>query len=139
MTDNKPKDASTTVIGPDTKIKGEMSFSGTARILGGFEGIIDAKGDVEIGSTAKCKAAITAANVVLDGTVEGDVTGHEKVQLSAHAKLHGDLVATTLVIAEGAAFVGHCRVGPDAVKDNGKAAGAIESKPAAQPQAAARK
>jgi cytoskeletal protein CcmA (bactofilin family) len=112
MAETKPKEI--TVIGPDAKFKGEMSFDGTARVLGSFEGTINAGGDIEIGPTAKCKAAIDAGQIVLDGVVEGNVTGREKVQLSANAKLHGDLIAKTLVIAEGAAFVGHCRVGPDA-------------------------
>ena len=38
-----------TVIGPDTRIKGEMFFEKSARILGQFEGKIIAQGEVQIG------------------------------------------------------------------------------------------
>ena len=74
----------------------------------------------------------------MDGTVEGNITGREKGKLTANAKLHGDLIAKTLVIAEGAAFVGHCRVGPDATKANGSSS-MVESKGAMPEKVGARK
>lgn len=120
--------ASTTVIGKDTKIKGELTFDGSARILGQIEGEIKAKGQLEIGDGGHCKAAIDADRVVIDGRVEGDITARSSLQLNAKADLHGDLIASTLVIAEGATLVGHCRVGPDAVKGNGTAS-SVEPKP----------
>jgi cytoskeletal protein CcmA (bactofilin family) len=109
----------TTVIGPDTHIKGEMVFDSTARILGTFEGRIVAKGEVQIGEGAACKAAVEGATVIVDGTIEGDVQARERVQLNSKARVIGDVVATTLVVAEGASFHGHCRVGNDAAR-NGK-------------------
>jgi cytoskeletal protein CcmA (bactofilin family) len=113
----------TTVIGPDTHIKGEMVFDSTARILGTFEGRVVAKGEIQIGEGAACKAAVEGATVVVDGLIEGDVTARERVQLNSKARVVGDIVAATLVVAEGASFSGHCRVGADAVK-NAKAAAA---------------
>jgi cytoskeletal protein CcmA (bactofilin family) len=47
----------TTVIGPDTHIKGDMTFDSTARILGSFEGQITAKGELQIASGASCRAS----------------------------------------------------------------------------------
>ena len=128
----------TTVIGSDARFKGEMAFDGAAKILGQFEGTITAGGEIEIGPGAKCKAVIEAANVILDGSVDGNVTGHDKVQLTANARLHGDLVAKTLIIAEGAAFVGHCRVGADAGKANGSAS-VVEAKATSPEKVAAKK
>lgn len=116
----------TTVIGPDTHIKGEMVFDSTARILGTFEGRVVAKGEIQIGEGATCKAAVEGATVVVDGLIEGDVTARERVQLNAKARVMGDIVANTLVVAEGASFSGHCRVGADAVK-NARAQGAAGS------------
>ena len=46
-----------TVIGADTRIKGEMFFEKSARILGHFEGKITAQGEVQIGNGANCNAA----------------------------------------------------------------------------------
>jgi cytoskeletal protein CcmA (bactofilin family) len=106
----------TTVIGPDTHIKGEMVFDSTARILGTFEGRVIAKGEVQIGEGAACKAAVEGQTVIVDGLIEGDVHARERVQLNAKARVVGDIVAATLVVAEGACFTGHCRVGSDAAR-----------------------
>lgn len=107
-------EAQTTVIGRDAKIKGEMTFEQSARILGTFEGKITAKGDVQVGEGAVCRASVEATTVMVDGLIEGDVMARERVELTAKARVKGDLCAGALVVADGASFVGHCRVGPDA-------------------------
>ncbi len=107
----------TTVIGADTHIKGDMTFDGTARLLGTFEGTITAKGELQIAQGATCKAAVDAAKVTVDGDVDGNVTARDRVELTAKAKMKGDVVASRLVVAEGASFVGHCTVGPEAAKN----------------------
>jgi cytoskeletal protein CcmA (bactofilin family) len=104
----------TTVIGADTHIKGEMTFEGSARILGHFEGKISAKGDLHIADGAVCKASVDAAKVTVDGTVEGNIAARERVELTAKARVKGDLVAAKMLVAEGATFAGHVSVGPDA-------------------------
>lgn len=103
-----------TVIGPDTKIKGEMFFEKSARILGSFEGKIAAHGEVQIGVGAQCNAAVEAERVIVDGHVNGPITARDRLTLTANAQVQGDLTAGTLVVAEGASFVGHCNVGPHA-------------------------
>ena len=105
-----------TVIGADTVIKGEMTVENRARILGRFEGTIQAKGQVEIADKAICKADIEAATVQVDGLIEGNIKALDKAHLNGTAKVVGDLVASKLVVSEGAAFKGHLHVGPDAVK-----------------------
>lgn len=120
----------TTVIAADTRIKGEMSFDGTARINGSFEGRIDAKGELQVGGGAKCSADIDASSLVVDGIVNGNVMAMQRVQLNGKAKLKGDIVSERLICAEGASLVGHVTVGPDANKAGGKA----QSPPPQQPQ-----
>jgi len=128
--------ANTTIIGADTHITGEMRFESNARILGTFEGKIAAKGELQVADGATCKAEVDAGAIVVDGTVEGDVTARDKVQLNPKARIQGDVVAAKLIMAEGASFTGHCRVGPDAVSGKGSQAGSssaarsvVESKP----------
>jgi cytoskeletal protein CcmA (bactofilin family) len=108
-------DAQITVIGPDTRIKGEMSFERTARLLGHFEGRVTTPGELQIGASAHCKAALEAGTLIVDGQVEGDVLARERVQLNGTAKVVGDIVAERLIVSEGASFSGHCRIGPEAV------------------------
>jgi cytoskeletal protein CcmA (bactofilin family) len=106
-----------TVIGPDTHIKGDMTFENTARLLGSFEGRISAKGELQIADSAVCRAAVEAGKVTIDGQVEGNVTARDRVELSAKARMKGDLIATKLVVVDGATFTGHVTVGPDATKN----------------------
>lgn len=100
-----------TVIGPDTHIKGEMHFDAAARILGTFEGKITAKGEVHVAEGARCNAEVEAARVMVDGTIEGNIAAKDRVELSSKARVAGDITAATLVVAAGASFMGHCRIG----------------------------
>jgi len=111
-----------TIIGSDTHIKGEMSFDRSCKLLGKFEGTITAKGQLHVADGASCKAEVEAGEITVDGAIEGNVTAREKIQLNAKARIQGDVVASKLVVAEGASFNGHVSVGPDAVK--GAAGGA---------------
>ncbi len=106
----------TTVIGPDTIIKGEMTFDSAAKILGKFEGKLTAKGELQVGQGANCKATVDAGTIIVDGVIEGNVTARERAKLNATAKVLGDITAKTLIVAEGATFTGRCHVGADAVE-----------------------
>jgi cytoskeletal protein CcmA (bactofilin family) len=106
----------TTIIGADTHIKGDMTFDGTAKLLGTFEGKISAKGDLHVAEGATCRAVVEAGRVTVDGSVEGNVTARERVELTAKARMKGDLVASRLLVAEGASFTGHVTVGSEAAK-----------------------
>lgn len=103
-----------TVIGADTRIKGEMYFEKSARILGHFEGKITAQGEVQIGNGANCNAAVEAEQIIVDGSVQGPLFARDRLTLTKNAQVQGDLTAGTLVVSEGASFVGHCNVGPRA-------------------------
>ncbi len=103
-----------TVIGADTHIKGEMVFEGNARILGTFEGQITTKGELQVAESATCRATVDAQKVLLEGTIEGNVNVREKMEMSPKARMRGDIVATRLVVMEGAVFTGHVTVGDGA-------------------------
>lgn len=129
----------TTIIGSDTHIKGEMTFDGTAKLLGTFEGKISAKGDLHVADGATCRAVVEAGRVTVDGTIDGNVTARERVELTGKAKMKGDLISARLLVAEGASFVGHCTVGPEAAKGGTTTytgAALTEPKPNAQAQPA---
>ncbi len=105
----------TTVIGPGAHIKGEMTFEHGVTILGGFEGRIVSAGEVEIATSAACKASITATTVRIDGDVQGDISARQAVHLGPKASMTGDIAAARLLVTDGASFLGHCKIGPDAV------------------------
>ena len=108
--------SNTTVIGTDTIIKGEMTFESSAKILGKFEGKLTAKGELQVGQGAQCKATVDAGTIIIDGEIEGNVTARERAKLNSSAKVIGDITAKTLIVAEGATFTGRCHVGADALE-----------------------
>jgi cytoskeletal protein CcmA (bactofilin family) len=123
-----------TIIGTGARFKGELALDGPATILGGFEGSISSKGQVHIGEQANCNATVDAATIVVDGNVKGDLIARERLQLNGNAKIDGNIAAATLIVAEGAAFIGHVAVGPEAVVSaQRKLATAIEAKPQSLP------
>ncbi len=99
-----------TIIGANAKLTGELHHDGAAQVLGVFEGRIVVTGQVHVGDTASCRGTIEADQVLIDGEVDGDVVAHQRLQLTATARVVGDLVARTLIVEEGASFVGHCKV-----------------------------
>jgi cytoskeletal protein CcmA (bactofilin family) len=100
-----------TVIGCGTTIRGEVDFDQGARILGVFEGKIRSKGEVHIAESANCSAEIDADSIIIDGKTDGNIMARSRCRLSENARLEGDITAKTLLVEEGASFVGHCRVG----------------------------
>lgn len=106
-----------TIIGANAKLTGELHHDGAAQVLGVFEGRIVATGQVHVGESASCRGTIEADQVLIDGEVEGDVLAHQRLQLTATARVVGDLVARTLIVEEGASFVGHCKVSSGELSD----------------------
>jgi cytoskeletal protein CcmA (bactofilin family) len=105
---------SSSILGSSAVFKGEFTFEGDARIQGMVEGTITSKGEVRVEQGGHVKGNIHAATISVDGKVEGDLVATERLELLASAEVRGDLVTKSLVVVQGAAFVGHVNVGPEA-------------------------
>ncbi len=100
-----------TIIGPDAKFKGELSFEKGVRVIGQFEGTIKSKGHLHVAEGARLKADVDAGDIDVDGEIKGNVTANGKVNLKSSARLEGDLHTARLEVADGATFIGNCVVG----------------------------
>lgn len=100
-----------TVIGPDARFKGELSFDKSVRVEGSFDGQIKSKGMLHVAEGAHVTANVEAANVKVEGECKGNLIVSEKLHLLATAKLEGDMRTNRLEIADGAIFVGNVVVG----------------------------
>ncbi len=100
-------------IASDAKIEGTIKFGETMLIDGKVDGkIITDKGELVVRETGTVKADVNVRTAVIEGSVEGNITASDKVQLKQKAHLTGNLKAKTLVIEEGVVFVGQCNVSP---------------------------
>lgn len=118
-----------TTIGADAVFKGELQFDKGVQLLGKFEGQINSKGQLLVADGASLHGDVKAGTIRVDGQVKGNLSADAKVQLSASARLEGDLHAARLEVAEGAVMVGRCTIG---MNGQGKAAGPIKTAPAGE-------
>jgi cytoskeletal protein CcmA (bactofilin family) len=95
------------VIGKSVQIRGEVNGSEDLIVDGVVEGTITLSDSrLTIGQTAKVSANVSARDVVVVGTLLGDVRASGKVELRQGSTLTGDLTAARLSIEENANFKG---------------------------------
>lgn len=100
-------------VGRSVVIKGELSGSEDLTIEGAVEGTIDLHGNVlTIGASASVKAQVQAKTVIVLGSVRGDISASEKVEIRDGASVEGDVVSPRLSIADGAHFGGSVDMRP---------------------------
>ena len=71
-------------------------------------GTLKTNRDLRVGSNAKVKADVEAANVLISGEVIGDLFIKEKVELKSSAKVTGDITTKVISIEAGASLNGKC-------------------------------
>lgn len=99
----------TNIIGDGAQLRGTLTGSGDYRVSGRFEGDADIEGTVVLLPGAHWKGDIAADNLVIAGEVHGNVTAQNSLELTASARIHGDLASPTIAIAEGALYQGQVR------------------------------
>lgn len=95
-----------TVLAPDIDFTGTMKFSKSLMIKGKFEGDIESTGHLIIGPGAVTNATVKATVITNYGTINGNVTATERLELVNHAKLTGDVVTPEFIIESGCVFNG---------------------------------
>lgn len=94
-------------IGKGLRFVGQITASEPLYIDGHVEGTINLPGDrVTVGRNGQVTADITARDIVVLGTVFGNLSATERVELRAEGSLTGDISTKRISIAEGAFFKG---------------------------------
>lgn len=95
-----------TLIGAGTTVTGDLEFRGglhlDGRIIGDVTGEPGAATKLTIGADGVIEGAVAVDDLVLGGAVQGDVTGREKVELGASARVDGNVTYKVLQMAAGA-------------------------------------
>jgi cytoskeletal protein CcmA (bactofilin family) len=95
------------VIGKETQIRGRVSGDGDLRIEGSVHGDLSLRGDLVVAGGAEVSGdAVQATSLVVEGTVEADITATEGVTIRASAKVHGAIKGARISIEEGASVSG---------------------------------
>jgi cytoskeletal protein CcmA (bactofilin family) len=102
-----------TYLGKGVDFKGVISFDGTVRVDGRFEGEIHSKGTLIIGEQAVVSGVINTGTMVSQGKVTATVSASEKIQLLKPAVMIGDIRTPSLSIEEGVHYHGFSNMGAD--------------------------
>jgi cytoskeletal protein CcmA (bactofilin family) len=99
-----------TLIGTGSKIKGDLEFSGCIRIDGNIIGNISTKdasdGALVLSESGVIDGDINVSNLVVNGTVNGNIHSSGHVELQSKAKVTGDIRYAALEIGLGATLDG---------------------------------
>ena len=104
-----------TIIGRGTKISGgSMTGESSVRIDGEFSGFIDIGGDLILGESGRIEGDIKARSSMIAGySKSGLVVCSEFLHIVSTGSVYGDIQVGSLVVDEGAVFIGNCKMKRD--------------------------
>lgn len=96
----------TTLLGRGATFEGKLTFEGTVRIDGRFKGEVFTDDTLVIGEGAVVEAALDVGEVIIQGTVVGNITAKRSIEIHAPGRVKGDLHTPSLQIDKGVIFEG---------------------------------
>ncbi|MFC1665355.1 polymer-forming cytoskeletal protein [Pseudomonadota bacterium] len=105
------KSGAGTLLGKGLVLSGEVNFSGGLQVDGNVKGSLKASGDSEpgqliVGETGQVEGNIDAPEIVINGTVKGNVYSTKSINLGITAVIDGDISYQNLEISRGAVVNG---------------------------------
>lgn len=97
---------STAAIGPSMRIKGEIHSREELLVDGDVEGLMASESLLTVGPNGQIRANIKARDVVIFGSVRGDVDVTEKIAIRGQGSLIGNIKCAGIMIDDGAYFKG---------------------------------
>jgi cytoskeletal protein CcmA (bactofilin family) len=106
------------VIGKSVMIKGQIFSREDLTIDGEIDGSVELhEHRLTVGPNGKLQAGVKAREVVVLGTIHGNVEASDKIDIRKDAKLVGDIKTARIVIEDGAYFKGSIDIArPEAAK-----------------------
>ena len=104
------------VIGPSIHIDGTLKGEEDLLIEGRVTGTVQLQDhSLTIGAKGQVEANLYAHTVVVEGVVDGDLYGVERVAIRSSARVRGNVTAPRVSLEDGATFKGAVEMDPDAV------------------------
>lgn len=98
----------TAVLGKSVIVKGQIFSREDLTIDGEVEGTVELQEHrLTVGPNGKVMASIKAREIVVLGTIHGNVETTDKIDIRKEAKLVGDIKTARIVIEDGAYFKGN--------------------------------
>src|SRR6516164_3391407 len=111
-------DRGTARLGASLHVKGEISGNEDLLIDGSVEGLVQLdERKLTVGATAKVTADIIAREVVVYGTVKGNLRAKDRIEIKKDGSVNGDLTTARIMIEDGAYFKGSIEIDKSAEKE----------------------
>ncbi|MDH5190914.1 MAG: polymer-forming cytoskeletal protein [Gammaproteobacteria bacterium] len=95
-----------TLVGQNTELKGDVTFKGGIHVDGVIKGNVISENDsgssLTLSENGRIEGDVRVPNVVLNGTVIGDVHAIEGIELAANARVKGNVYYNLIEMAMGA-------------------------------------
>ena len=98
-----------TLLGQNTKLSGDISFNGVFHLDGSISGsLIGTQNDdiLTISETGLVEGKIVVANIVINGTVKGDITSIGKIEVASKANIEGNIYYSNIEMEAGSKING---------------------------------
>lgn len=132
-----PSSRDAAVIGPSIHIDGDVRGEEDLLIEGEVSGTVNLKNNsLTIGPNGKVHADVYAHSIYVDGILEGDLIGSERVNIRKSATVRGNITSPRVSLEDGAKFKGAIEMDPQAGQNVNRMAQQKSAPP--PPQAAAK-
>jgi len=95
-----------TLLGRGSAFEGKLTFEGTVRIDGRFRGEVFSDDTLVIGEGALVEAEIDIGEIIIQGTVVGNIKAKRSIEIHAPGRVKGDIHTPSLQIDKGVIFEG---------------------------------
>ena len=107
---NRVQNSIDTLIGADTRVEGDIHFSGGLRVDGQIKGNVtkpvDQASTLILSEHGSIEGSVTASKIVINGKVIGNVKAAQFIELQAKASIKGDVNYKSLEMHTGAVIEG---------------------------------
>lgn len=94
-------------LGKNVTVKGQIFAREDLTIDGEVEGTVEChEHRLTIGPNARVQAGLKAREIIIHGSIQGNVDATDKIDIKKEAKLVGDIKTSRIVIEDGAYFKG---------------------------------
>jgi cytoskeletal protein CcmA (bactofilin family) len=116
------------IIGPGTRVAGDITADGVVKIEGTVVGTIRAGRQVLVAKGGEVEGDIVTREAIIGGEVRGTVLAEERAEIQPSSVVHGDVTTRRLLVHEGGEVNGVLRMGEtEAATPQERAAAAPEA------------
>ena len=98
-----------TLLGKNTRINGDISFNGVLVLDGTVTGSLlgsNNDGVLTINETGRVEGKIEVANIIINGTVKGDIIATGKIEVASKASIEGNVYYQNIEMETGSKING---------------------------------